>query len=136
VPLHQAGGQVGVSGVDAVDGVPPGRRRHQQLGPSVGRVRVVLGQAPVDEEIGDALHALPGDAHDPGDLGHGERFVQHGAQDLPPGGGEADRAGELLGHRQHLPVQAEDRQRHTAQQLLGRRVGSGAGHADTEAASS
>ena len=60
--------------------------RGEQLGPAVRRVGEVPGQAAFGQDVRDALHALPGDAHGPGDTGHRQRLGQHGAEHLPPGG--------------------------------------------------
>ena len=61
----------------------------------IGVVAVLRGTLG-DQEIGDALHVLPGDTEDPGDLGHGLRAAGGRAQDLPARLRLADRPGDRL----------------------------------------
>lgn len=116
--VDDVGREHGVPRMDPADGGHPLVGRAEQLGPPVRRVGEVLGEALVDEQVGDALHGLAGDAHGPGDPGDGQGPPQDGAQDLPPGRGQPDRAGQLLGDTEELAVQPEHGQRDAGQQLL------------------
>ena len=90
----------------------------QQLGAPVRRVRAVLGEAVLDEQVGDALHALTRHANRPGDLGHGQRLVEHGGEHLPPGGRQSSRSCQRLTDGHEPPVQAEHGLGGSAEQLL------------------
>ena len=96
----------------------PALGRGEQLGPAVRRVGEVLGQAASGQDVRDALHALPGDAHLPRDAGHGQRLAQDRAEHLPPRRGQPGRAGQFLGEREELAVQLERRDRGRGQQVL------------------
>jgi hypothetical protein len=61
----------------------------------IGIIAVLRGTLG-DQEIGDALHVLPGDTEDPGDLGHGLRATRSRTQDLPARLGLADGRGDRL----------------------------------------
>ena len=50
--------------------------------------------------------------------GHGQRPAQDRAEHLPPRRRQPDGTGQLLGHREDLPVEAERGERHPAQQVL------------------
>ncbi len=107
-----------VPGADAGDGRAARLGRREELGAAVGRVRPVLGEAAFHQQVGDALHALPGDAHLPRDAGDGQRLGQHRAEHLPPGGGEPGGAGQFLGDREEPAVEPEDADRGAAEQVL------------------
>jgi len=70
----------------------------------VRRVVAVLGQAALDQDVGDPLDALPGQAHLAGDAGHGQRRPEHRPEYLPPRRGQPGRAGQFLGEREELAV--------------------------------
>lgn len=72
-----------------------------------------------DDEVGDALHALPGHTHSPGDVGDGAGLVQHRAEHLPPRGGQAALGGEALDDVQKPTVEPEGREDHFGQHVTG-----------------
>ncbi len=113
-----------VRGVDRAHRLEPGVGDVEQLGAAVGRVVGVLGEPLVDQQVGDPLHALPGQPHRARDLGDALALGQHGAQDLPPRGGQPDRPGQLLRDGEELAVEPEAGQRRVGEQRL-RRVGLG-----------
>jgi hypothetical protein len=104
--------------VDGSHRIAAGRGRRDELGPAVRRVVGVGREAPLDQQVRDPLHALPRQPHGPSDLRDALRLAQHGAEHLPPGGGQADRAGHVLGHRQELPVEPEAGERGVGEQRL------------------
>jgi hypothetical protein len=57
-------------------------------------VIALVGGAFFDQEIGDPLHVLPGDAEHARDLRHGVRPAGRGAKNLPPRLGLADGPGD------------------------------------------
>jgi hypothetical protein len=79
----------------------------EQLGAAVRGVGPVFGETARHEQVGDALHGLPGQAHPAPDGGHAARLVQHAAEHLPPRGREPALRGELLGGLQQPAVEAE-----------------------------
>jgi hypothetical protein len=108
-----------VAGADGGDGGPARGGDGDQFGAAVGGIHAVFGQAAADEQVGGALHGLAGQAHVAGNGRDGQGPVEDGTQDLPPGGGHADRPGEALGQVQELAVEPERGQRGGAEQLLG-----------------
>jgi hypothetical protein len=82
-----------------------------------GRVRLILRQPALDQQISDPLHALAGDSHLAGDAGDRQRLWQHGTKDLPPRRGEPERASHVLGDLEELSVEPECRQGEAAEQF-------------------
>ena len=105
--------------------VTAGRRRLEELGPAVLGIVAIDGPALVDQQVGGALHALPGqpETDSAGDLGDGQRLVEGRAQHLPPGWSQAGRFADVLGRGQELTVQLEDRQHQFGQGIAGRGPG-------------
>lgn len=95
-------------------------RRMQKLGPTVCWVGSVLGEFVRSEDVRHSLHTLAGHADLPGDLSYGERLVEHGAEYLPPRGGQPDGSCERLAQRQELAIESEDGLGDPAHELLRR----------------
>jgi hypothetical protein len=89
---------------------------------AVVRVGPILGEAAVDEEVGDALYRLTGHAHPPPDLRDGVRLIEDAAHHLPPRGGDFTIGGKALGNIEETPVQPEGRHDHFRQQAALLRV--------------
>src|SRR5690606_9997972 len=105
---------------DAPDGPVPRFGAGQQLGAAVCRVRGVLGEPVLDEQIGDAPDPLAGHPHDSPDVGESSRLVQHAAQDLPPGRGDAAGRGHLLRGVHQPGIEPERRERDVGDRLARR----------------
>jgi taurine---2-oxoglutarate transaminase len=118
VGLRQRVGEGRVAGFDAGDRGPSRLGGGEEFGAPVGGVGPVLGEPVVDQQVGDPLHALPGDPHRAGDAGHRQRVAEDRAEHLPPGGGEPGGAGQLLRDGEELAVEPEDPEGAAAQQLL------------------
>ena len=65
-----------------------GLRTGEQFGASMIRIGTVLCETAFDQQIGDALHALPSQAHAAANRCHAAGLVQDAAKHLPPGGGQ------------------------------------------------
>ena len=61
-----------------------------------------------DDVIGHPLLTLPGQSHPTRDLGNRQRFLQDGAQYLPPGRGPLMWGRDHRSRLQELPVEGED----------------------------
>jgi hypothetical protein len=69
---------------DASDGPVARLGASDEVCAAMVRVWPILGEAVMDQEVGDALHRLARQAHAPPDTGDGARLVEDAAQYLPP----------------------------------------------------
>ena len=112
---------------DSANGPVAGLGTGEQFGASMIRIGAVLRETTFDQQIGDALHALPSQAHAAADRCHAARLVQDAAKHLPPGGGQVAVGGEILSGLEEPCVEPESRQDEISQYGAGFGVRDGLG---------
>jgi hypothetical protein len=85
-------------------------------------VGLVDGQAVTDQDIGQPLHALAGEVHPAGDLGHRRRLVLDRLQDQPAGQRLAGRPGQRLPGGGEVPDEPDHLHDEIGQGVPGRRA--------------
>jgi hypothetical protein len=83
-------------------------REPQQLGAAVAGIGLLDGQAVADQEVGQALHALPGQVQSAGNLRHRGGFVLDRFQDQPARQGLASGLGQRLPNGGEAPGEPDD----------------------------
>ncbi len=107
-PVRDAPRPARLEPADLAEQVAALRRGSRQLRAPVVRVVPERHHALGREAVGDALHALPRQAHAARDLRDGEGLRLDGAEHLPAGAGQASRRGEAVARGEQAAIGPED----------------------------
>jgi hypothetical protein len=97
----------------------PGLRTGEQLCASMIRIGSILGQATLDQQVGDTLHPLAGHAHATRYPSHAAGLIKDSAEHLPPRGGKPAVGAELLSRLHETGVETEGGEDDIGQQGTG-----------------